>query len=61
MKKRLYLKKMKQELREEMRAEIDGDYLTEKMVKKMSINEMLHYFQKLALEDAGYYGTMFNY
>nr|DAP53893.1 MAG TPA: hypothetical protein [Caudoviricetes sp.] len=61
MKKRLYLKKMKQELREEMKAEIDGDYLTEKMVKKMSINEMLHYFQKLALEDAGYYGTMFNY
>lgn len=61
MKKRLYYKKWKQELREEMKAEIDGDYLTEKMVKKMSINDMVHYFQKLALEDAGYYGTMFNY
>lgn len=61
MKKRLYYKKWKQELREEMEAEIDGEYLTEKMVRKMSINDMLHYFRKLALEDAGYYGTMFNY
>ena len=46
MKKRLYYKKWKQELREEMREEIDGDYLTEKMVRKMSINDMLHYFRK---------------
>ena len=61
MKKRLYYKKWKQELREEMREEIDGDYLTEKMVRKMSINDMLHYFRKLALEEAGYCGTMFNY
>ena len=61
MKKRLYHKKWKQELREEMKAEIDGEYLTEKMVRKMSINDMVHYFQKLALEDAGYRGTMFNY
>ena len=53
MKKRLYHKKWKQELREEMKAEIDGEYLTEKMVRKMSINDMLHYFQKLALEEAG--------
>lgn len=61
MKKRLYYKKWKQELREEMKAEIDGECLTEKMVRKMSINDMLHYFRKLALEDAGYSGTMFNY
>lgn len=39
MKKRLYYKKWKQELREAMREEIDGDYLTEKMVRKMSISD----------------------
>lgn len=33
MKKRLYYKKWKQELREAMREELDGDYLTEKMVR----------------------------
>lgn len=60
MKKRLYFKKWKQELREEMRAEIDGEYLTEKMVRKMSIDDMLHYFQKIALEEAGYCGTMYS-
>lgn len=60
MKKRLYFKKWKQELREEMRAEIDGEYLTEKMVRKMSIGDMLHYFQKIALEEAGYCGTMYS-
>ena len=53
MKKRLYYKKWKQELREEMKAEIDDEYITEKMVRKMSINDMLHYFRKLALEEAG--------
>ncbi len=44
-----------------MRAEIDGDYLTEKMVRKMSISDMSHYLNRLALEEAGYCGTMFNY
>ena len=34
-------KKWKQELREEMRAEIDDEYLTEKMVRKMSIDDMI--------------------
>ena len=60
MKKRLYFKKWKQELREEMRAEIDDEYLTEKMVRKMSIDDMLHHFQKIALEEAGYCGTMYS-
>ncbi|VUW99161.1 Uncharacterised protein [Streptococcus constellatus] len=60
MKKRLYFKKWKQELREEMRAEIDDEHLTEKMVRKMSIDDMLYHFQKIALEEAGYCGTMYS-
>ena len=58
MKKRLYYKKWKQELREAMREEIDGDYLTEKMVRKMSISDMSHYLNRLALEEAGYLRTV---
>ena len=59
--KTIILQKWKQELREAMREEIDGDYLTEKMVRKMSISDMSHYLNRLALEEAGYCGTMFNY
>ena len=61
MKKRLYYKKWKQELREAMREEIDSKYLTEKMIRKRSISDMSHYLDRLALEEAGYCGTMFNY
>lgn len=61
MTKRLYYKKWKQELREVMREEIDSKYLTEKMIRKMSISDMSYYLDQLALEEAGYCGTMFNY
>lgn len=54
MKKRLAYKKYKQALRKEMEDEIDGVYLTKKMVKKMSIKEMNSYFFKQMKEYIGY-------
>ena len=54
MKKRLVYKKYKQELRKAMEDEIDGVYLTKKMVKKMSIKEMDSYFFQKMKEYIGY-------
>lgn len=40
MKKRLYRKRLKKELQKDALGLVDGEYLTEKMIKKMSIKEL---------------------